>query len=65
MGVQSNTITTLFDFQYCHNLFLNFFKRHEVGKLWTGFVLHHIRYKKDSVYNYVYIGKYMAEFQKC
>ena len=33
--------------------------------MWNGFVLHHIRYKKDSVCNYMYINKYWAEFQRC
>ena len=68
MGVQSNTITTLFDFQCCNYLYLNFFITHEVGKLWTGFVLHHIRFKKDSVCNYMYTDKYLPEclsFQTC
>ena len=42
IGVQTNKITTLFDFQYFHNLYLNLFIVHEIGKLWTGLVLLHI-----------------------
>ena len=57
-GVQSNKITTLFDFQCCHNMYLNFFTIHEVGKLWTGLVLHHIRYSKVSDFNYMYKEQY-------
>ena len=38
IGVQSNKITTLFDFQCFHNFYLNYFRVHEVGKLWTGLI---------------------------
>ena len=31
--------------------------------MWNGFVLY--TYKKDSVCNYMYIDKYLAEFQRC
>ena len=51
-GVQSIIITSLFDFPSCHNMYLNFFTIHEVGKLWTGLALHHIRYRKVSDYLY-------------
>ena len=43
-------------------MYLNFFTAHEVGKLWTGMVIHHIRYRKVSDFNYMY-KEYLPDFQ--
>ena len=65
-GVPSNTITTLFNFQCCHNMYLNFFTINEVGKICgTDFYYIILDIRKIVFAIILYIDKYLAGFQRC